>query len=74
MTISNSNGVERYSFDPTQNFSTNMVHFSVVGEGATIFGEQLQPKMTTSDDVTKEIESKPNIEVKDSDEDFLKKN
>lgn len=74
MTISNSNGVERYSFDPTQNYSTNTVHFSVVGEGATIFGEQLQPKMATSDDLTKEIESKPDIEVKDSDEDFLKKN
>ncbi len=74
MTISNSNGVERYTFDPTQNYSTNTVHFSVIGEGATIFGEQLQPKMTTSDDVTKEIESKPDIEFQDSDEDILKKN
>jgi hypothetical protein len=74
MTISNSNGVERYVFDPTQNYSTNTIHFSVVGEGATIFGEQLQPKMATSDNITKEIESKPDIEIKDSDEDILKKN
>ena len=74
MTISNSNGVERYSFDPTQNYSTNTIHFNVIGEGATIFGEQLQPKMTTSDGVTKEIESKPDIKFQDSDEDILKKN
>ena len=27
MTISNSNGVEKYSFDPTQNYSTNTIPF-----------------------------------------------
>ncbi len=71
MTISNSNGVERYTFDPTQNFSTNTIHFSVINEGATIFGEQLQPKMTTSDDITKEIESKPDIKIENSGKDIL---
>lgn len=66
MTISNSNGVERYTFDPTHNYSTNTIHFDVLGEGATIFGEQLQPKMTTPEELTKEIEAKGDLEVEDS--------
>ena len=76
MTISNSNGVEKYSFDPTQNYSTNTIHFSVTEKGGTIFGEeiQMQPKMTTPDELTKEIESKPNVKFTDADEDILKKN
>ena len=76
MTISNSNGVEKYSFDPTQNYSTNTIHFSVTEKGGTIFGEeiQMQPKMTTPDSLTKEIESKPNVKFTDADEDILKKN
>ena len=76
MTISNSNGVEKYSFDPTHNYSTNTVHFSVTEQGGTIFGEeiQMQPKMTTPDELTKEIESKPDIKFTDADEDILKKN
>jgi hypothetical protein len=76
MTISNSNGVEKYSFDPTQNYETNTVHFSVTEQGGTIFGEeiQMQPKMTTPEELTKEIESKPNVVFTDADEDILKKN
>ena len=76
MTISNSNGVERYAFDPTQNYGTNTVHFSVTEQGGTIFGEeiQMQPKMTTPEELTKEIESKPNVVFTDADEDILKKN
>ena len=71
MTISNSNGVERYTFDPTQNYSTNTLHFNVLGEGATIFGEQLQPKMTTPEELTKEIEAKGDLEVEDSDKNVI---
>jgi len=71
MTISNSNGVEKYTFDPTQNYSTNTIHFNVLGEGATIFGEQLQPKMTTPEELTKEIEAKGDLEVEDSDKDVI---
>ena len=76
MTISNTNGVEKYSFDPTQNYETNTVHFSVTEKGGTIFGEeiQMQPKMTTPEELTKEIESKPNVVFTDADEDILKKN
>ena len=76
MTISNTNGVERYAFDPTQNYGTNMIHFSVTEQGGVISGEeiQMQPKMTTPDSLTKEIESKPNIKFTDADEDILKKN
>jgi len=76
MTISNSNGVEKYAFDPTQNYSTNTIHFSVTEQGGTIFGEEMQltPKMTTPDELTKEIESKPDIKFTDADEDILKKN
>jgi hypothetical protein len=76
MTISNSNGVEKYAFDPTQNYSTNTIHFSVTEQGGTIFGEEIQltPKMTTPDELTKEIESKPDIKFTDADEDILKKN
>ena len=76
MTISNSNGVEKYSFDPTQSYSTNMIHFSVTEQGGVISGEeiQMQPKMATPDELTKEIESKPNVVFTDSDENILKKN
>jgi len=76
MTISNTNGVERYAFDPTQNYGTNMIHFSVTEQGGVISGEeiQMQPKMTTPESLTKEIESKPNIKFTDADEDILKKN
>ena len=76
MTISNSNGIEKYAFDPTQNYSTNTIHFSVTEQGGTIFGEEMQltPKMTTPDELTKEIESKPDIKFTDADEDILKKN
>ncbi len=70
MTISNSNGVEKYSFDPTQNYSTNTIHFSVTEKGGTIFGEeiQMQPKMTTQDELTKETESKQNDKFTEADE------
>jgi len=76
MTISNTNGVERYAFDPTQNYETNTVHFSVTEQGGTIFGEeiQMQPKMATPDGLTKEIESHPDVVFTDPDEDMLKKN
>ena len=76
MTISNSNGVEKYSFDPTQSYSTNMIHFSVTEQGGVISGEeiQMQPKMATPEELTKEIESKPNVVFTDSDENILKKN
>ena len=76
MTISNTNGVEKYSFDPTQNYETNTVHFSVTEQGGTIFGEeiQMQPKMTTPEELTKEIESHPDVVFTDPDEDMLKKN
>ena len=71
MTISNTNGVERYVFDPTQNYSTNTIHFSVLGEGAEIFGEQLQPKMTTPEELTKEIEKQKDLVIEDSDKDVI---
>jgi hypothetical protein len=76
MTISNTNGVEKYSFDPTQNYETNTVHFSVTEQGGTIFGEeiQMQPKMATPDGLTKEIESHPDVVFTDPNEDLLKKN
>ena len=76
MTISNTNGVEKYSFDPTQNYETNTVHFSVTEQGGTIFGEeiQMQPKMATPDELTKEIESHPDVVFTDPNEDLLKKN
>lgn len=71
MTISNTNGVERYVFDPTQNYSTNTIHFSVLGEGAEIFGEQLQPKMTTPEELTKEIEKQKDLVIEDADKDVI---
>ena len=74
MTISNSNGVERYKLDPNMSYETNMVHFNVSPRGAEIFGEQLQPKMTTTPDITKILEAKPDIKFTDSDEDLFKKN
>ncbi len=75
MTISNTNGVERYSLDPNMSYETNMVHFDVGDKGATIYGEemQLQPKMTTPPEITKEIEKQPDIKFTDSDEDAFKK-
>jgi len=42
-----------------------------LGEGATIFGEQLQPKMTTPEELTKEIEAKGDLEVEDSDKNVI---
>jgi hypothetical protein len=76
MTISNSNGVEKYTFDPTSSYSTNMIHFSVTEQGGVIYGEeiQMQPKMATPEALTKEIESHPDVIFTDSDEDILKKN
>jgi len=75
MTISNSNGVERYTLDPSMNYGTNMVHFDVPSGGSQIFGEaiQLQPKMTTPASLTKEIEKHPDIKFTDADEDSFKK-
>lgn len=69
MTVSNSNGVERYTLDPNMSYETNMVHFGVGEKGAKIYGEelQLQPKMTTTPDITKILEDKPDIEFTDSD-------
>lgn len=72
-TVSNSNGVTRYKLDPTMGYETNMIHFDVTEKGAEVFGEQLQPKMTTPENVTKEIESKPDIKFTDADEDAFKK-
>ena len=74
MTISNSNGVEKYRLDPNMSYETNMIHFDVSAKGAQIFGEQLQPVMTTPKELTKEIESKPNIIFTRSDKDIIKKN
>jgi len=76
MTISNSNGVEKYTFDPTNSYSTNMIHFSVTEQGGVISGEeiQMQPKMATPEELTKEIESHPNVVFTDPDENILKKN
>ena len=77
MTISNANGVERYTFDPTMNYGTNTVHFDTYDNGATIYGESLQPKMGTPDELTKIIEAQPDLVVEDSDKDAfetLKKN
>ena len=76
MTISNANGVEKYKFDPTMNYSTNTIHFQTFGE-ATIYGETLKPKMGTPDDITKIIEAQPDIVVEDGDKsafESLKKN
>lgn len=75
MTISNTNGVERYTLDPNMSYETNMVHFKVAPSGAQIFGEeiQLQPKMTTPPALTKEIEKKPNIKFTNSDAPAFKK-
>jgi hypothetical protein len=69
MTISNANGVERYKFDPTQNYGTNTVHFDTYDNGATIYGESLQPKMGTPEELTKVIEAQPDIVVEDADKD-----
>ena len=75
MTISNSNGVERYTLDPSMSYETNMIHFNVSPRGAQIYGEelQLQPKMTTPPELTKEIEKQPPIKFTDADEDAFKK-
>ncbi len=71
MTISNANGVERYQFDPTMNYGTNTIHFDTHNTGATIYGEslQFQPVMGTPEELTKEIESKPDIVIEDADKD-----
>lgn len=71
ITISNINGVEKYKIDPS-----SFIHLDVGGEGADISGEalttQLQPKMTTPADITKELESRPDIEFTSPDEDAFK--
>lgn len=69
MTISNANGVERYTFDPALNYTDNTIHFDTYNDGATIYGETLQPKMGTPEELTKEIESKPDIVIEDADKD-----
>ncbi|KKM57324.1 hypothetical protein LCGC14_1550770, partial [marine sediment metagenome] len=79
MTVSNSNGVQKYTLDPSMGFETNMVHFDVAQSGATIFGEemevktQLQPEMTTPPELTKEIEKHPDIKFTNADADAFKK-
>jgi len=74
-TISNSNGVTRYKLDPSNGYENNWLHVNVNQEGAKLYGEefQLQPKMTTPPELTKEIESKPDIEFTESDADAFKK-
>ena len=71
MTISNANGVERYQFDPLDNYSTNTIHFQTFTNGANIYGEslQFQPVMGTPDELTKVIEAQPDIVVEASDKD-----
>ncbi len=73
MTISNINGVQKYKLEPYNGYESNTIHFEVVGDGATIFGEglQLQPKMTTPKNVTREIESKPKLKVEDGGKDVI---
>jgi len=74
-TISNSGGVTRYKLDPTNGYENNWLHVNVNEKGAKLFGEefQLQPKMTTPSELTKEIEKRPNIKFTDSDADAFKK-
>ncbi len=75
MTISNSNGVEKYTLDPSMGYETNMIHFDIAPTGAQIYGEeiQMQPKMTTPPELTKLIEDQPDIKVVDAGEDVFKK-
>lgn len=75
MTISNSNGVKRYTLDPYHAYETNTIHFQVAPKGGEIFGEglQLQPEMTTPKEVTKEIEKRPDIKFTSPDEDVMNK-
>jgi len=70
-TISNSNGVTRYKLDPSNGYENNWLHVNVNKEGAKLYGEefQLQPKMTTPPELTKEIESHPDLKFTDSDAD-----
>ena len=74
-TISNSNGVTRYKLDPSNGYENNWLHVNVNQSGAKLFGEnfQLQPKMTTPPELTKEIEKHPDIKFTDSDADAFKK-
>ena len=74
-TVSNSNGVTRYKLDPTNGYENNWLHINVNKAGAKLFGEgfQLQPKMTTPPELTKEIEKRPDIKFTDSDADAFKK-
>ena len=73
MTVSNSNGVQKYTLDPSMGYETNMIHFDVIEKGAEVYGEQLQPKMTTPPDLTKEIEKRPDIKFTSPDDDAFKK-
>lgn len=70
-TISNSNGVTRYKLDPSNGYENNWLHVNVNKDGAKLYGEefQLQPKMTTPPELTKEIESHPDLKFTDSDAD-----
>ncbi len=74
-TISNSNGVTRYELDPSNGYENNWLHVNVNKTGAKLFGErfQLQPKMTTPPELTKEIEKRPDIKFTEPDEDAFKK-
>jgi len=73
MTISNINGVQKYTLEPFNGYESNTIHFEVKPEGAMIFGEnlQLQPEMTTPKKLTKEIEKKPDLKVEDGGQDVL---
>ncbi len=74
-TISNSNGVTRYTLDPSNGYENNWLHVNVNKEGAKLYGEefQLQPKMTTPPELTKEIEKHPDLKITDADADAFKK-
>jgi len=74
-TISNSNGVTRYTLDSLDGYENNWLHVNVNKEGAKLYGEefQLQPKMITPPELTKEIENHPDIKFTDADADAFKK-
>ena len=69
--VTNMNGTTRYKLD-----ENSFIHMNVGGGGASISGEemkptQLQPKMTTTPDVTKEIMKKPEFELEDGGKDII---
>lgn len=67
MTISNTNGVQKYTLDPNMSYETNMVHFDVGDKGAQIFGEQLQPKVPVPNELRELIENTPTVKMPDKD-------